>query len=51
MAAVGLYHAAMEQTSIFAMGSVIRRARCRGGFSKAACAMNVETAITYCGSV
>ncbi len=50
-AVTGLYHAAMEQASIFAMGSVIRRARCRGGFGKAACAMNVEMAITYCDSV
>ena len=50
-AADDLCHAVMAPTPIFAMGSVIRPAQCRGVFSKAAKAIiTVATATTKCGS-
>jgi hypothetical protein len=42
----GPFLAAMEQTSIFAMGFVIRRAQCQGAGRKGATITSVETAIT-----
>ena len=50
-AADGLFLAAMAQTSIFAMGSVIRTEQCHGVINRAAKATtSVETATTRCGS-
>ena len=50
-AAGGRYHAATAQTSIFATGSAIRRARCQCSISRAARAITIgETATTKCDS-
>ena len=50
-AADGPSHAVTAQTSIFAMGSVIRTEQCHGAFNKAAKAITtVETATTKCDS-